>query len=48
VVELKVRKSYATGKHSCLIIGKETIACSNGIAKKAENIMKAVLLILNI
>jgi hypothetical protein len=23
-------------------MGKETIACSNGIAKRAENIMKAI------
>jgi hypothetical protein len=30
-------------KTIALIMGKETIACTNGIAKKAENIMKAAL-----
>jgi hypothetical protein len=29
-------------KTIALIMGKETIACTNGIAKKAENIMKAI------
>jgi hypothetical protein len=38
-------------KAPALIMGKETIACTNGIAKKAENIMKAIptyIYILNI